>query len=781
MTGESLGSAWYELGVRDSEFRSGVKRAEDQLRTSAKAGGEAFAREVEGGTRRAGTSVDGLVSKLNTLRGRGPQELAEQLQRATTEADEATAAVAKLKAAGDLDTAKARKYADQLNEIGIEADQTRADLMELAAADPRFDTPELQKAASELDRVGREASEAAGDLNRMKGVGADTHLERMGQEANEASRGLDKTGKSSDGLMTKLTSVKGVLAGLGLVIGAQQVLGFLGDASEAFREVEQTGRTVTAVYGESASTIEDWANRAATAAGMSKREVQESAAVMGTSLQNMGFDAQKAADITVRAQQRAADIAIAYGRDTGDAINGLNALLRGEFDTIEKFGVRIKQADVNARVLALGLDTTTIAAKREAEAIATLDLFFQQTAKSSGRFAQSQDELAVKLEQSQAKIENGMAVLGEWVAAVQLGLVETGEATSREVEDIGDMWDTLVARLTGTWDGMTNAERAAVENSNRSWQAYEESANKSVNSVTGAAVAGAGAQANALGGMPEAAADQLLANQFHLDTAIEQLLEFMSQALTPAQEIFNAQMFLASQELANGLNSGIPDVVAKAEEMRDAAIAVLNEFDAYGPGFRVGTSYAAGMDASYGWVRTSAGKLAKATRGQIGIDSEPKDADSPLRGITHWGGNIDRTIADDMLANVGVLWDAAGAAGGAIADGLHEALRQKGALGAFRPDVVLDTSQIRDLRTSVAADGSHPANNGGYALPQADPWMSARAGARHETSERDGLTFNQTLNVQGLVRAETPVDIGIQARRGAQLGVRAMGSRARIE
>jgi TP901 family phage tail tape measure protein len=157
------------------------------------------------------------------------------------------------------------------------------------------------------------------------------------------------------------------------------------------------------------------------------------------------------------------------------------------------------------------------------------------------------------------------------------------------------------------------------------------------------------------GQTPGSIADALLAAQFKVEDASEQLQRTAEQALHPMIERAQIIAFLSSQELADGLASGIPAVSQRAFELRAAAEARLGELDGFSYGFNTGTSYAAGLNAAYGYVRTAAGGLAAAARGQIGIQSEPTDPRSPLRGITKWGGNLVDTYAEGIRKRMAIL------------------------------------------------------------------------------------------------------------------------------
>jgi hypothetical protein len=150
---------------------------------------------------------------------------------------------------------------------------------------------------------------------------------------------------------------------------------------------------------------------------------------MGQTLQNMGFDIRESADLTVQLLERAADMALAFGKRPQDALLAITAAMRGERDTIEKFGVAIKQVDVNAKIAALGLDTSTAAAKKYAEAAAVVQLVLEQSSDQAGRFSESQDDIAAKLAVVNAKWDDFIAKdVGAAVASIQLGALAVADA-----------------------------------------------------------------------------------------------------------------------------------------------------------------------------------------------------------------------------------------------------------------------------------------------------------------------------------------------------------------
>lgn len=226
-----------------------------------------------------------------------------------------------------------------------------------------------------------------------------------------------------DRLINQSTGFKSVLQGIGMGAGlaafnaigsaVSTVTDFMGDSVEAASGLQQSIGAVESVFGSASGKIERFGRTAAETMGLSRREVNEMASVTGAMLQSAGFSAEEAADHYMTLQQRAADMAATFGGDTKSAMEAISSLLRGERDPIERYGVSIKQADINARLAAEGLDHLEGEARKQAEAQVALAMLMEQTANVEGQFARETDSLAGSQAIAAAKFENAQAALGE--------------------------------------------------------------------------------------------------------------------------------------------------------------------------------------------------------------------------------------------------------------------------------------------------------------------------------------------------------------------------------
>ncbi|QNQ90883.1 hypothetical protein GP475_09700 [Corynebacterium poyangense] len=196
------------------------------------------------------------------------------------------------------------------------------------------------------------------------------------------------------------------------------VIAFGKSAIDAASDLEQSVGAVHSVFKDSADQMLQWSNNAATAVGLSKNQYNEFATVIGSQLKNLGIPMAEVGTKTNDLIKLGADLASMYGGTTADAVQALSAVFRGETDPIERYGISIKQSDVNARMAAEGLDQLEGEAKKQAETQTRMKMVMEQAADAIGNFSRETDTVAHKQQVARAEFENAKAAIGEGLLPV---------------------------------------------------------------------------------------------------------------------------------------------------------------------------------------------------------------------------------------------------------------------------------------------------------------------------------------------------------------------------
>lgn len=248
--------------------------------------------------------------------------------------------------------------------------------------------------------------------------GIKANLERglgrpMEQGGRDAGRRFgDSAGRSMTAAIGRHAK-KAALITSGALVGA----GYLGfkfgqDAIDLAADLEQSVGAIDTVFGKSARRMHRWAKGAADDVGLSRNEFNELGTVIGAQLKNGGTAMDRLAPKTNKLIKLGADLSSMFGGTTTEAVEALSSALKGERDPIERYGVSLNQAKIDAEAASLGFEKVDGALSSQAQQAATLSLIFKQTSDAQGNFARESDTLAGKQQRLKARLEDTKTEIG---------------------------------------------------------------------------------------------------------------------------------------------------------------------------------------------------------------------------------------------------------------------------------------------------------------------------------------------------------------------------------
>lgn len=229
---------------------------------------------------------------------------------------------------------------------------------------------------------------------------------RVLADTSQAASEMRSLGQETSSFADRAAKVAAVAAGFAAVAGG------IMKAAQSASALEQAAGGVEAVFKSGAGQVKRWADQAATSIGLSKSQYMDLATLIGSQLKNAGVSMDQLGGSTNQLIQQGADLAAMFGGTTAQAVESISAALKGERDPIEKYGITLTEAAVQAEIMALGLDTSTAAALQNAKAMATMSLITKQGADAWGAAAREADTFAAQQQVLRAVFENTMADLG---------------------------------------------------------------------------------------------------------------------------------------------------------------------------------------------------------------------------------------------------------------------------------------------------------------------------------------------------------------------------------
>lgn len=250
-------------------------------------------------------------------------------------------------------------------------------------------------------------------------------------------------------------SLKGLVGPAAVAtLGVQALQGaikFAGEAVAEARDLERNMAALGTVFGNLEPRMKAFSENAYKM-GLSQVDAARTSTFLGSVLKQAGLPMDQVADKTEQLTVLAQDLATTYGYDTSEALTAMTALFRGEYDPIEKFGVALKQNEVNALVAAKGLGHLTGQEMLNAQQTVRMEQLFLRSADAAGAFARQTGTLFVEQKKLTAVFDNMQAAVGSELTPALANLMQ--ELTPL-VEDLTPALTTTFGAVGDVIDNLT--------------------------------------------------------------------------------------------------------------------------------------------------------------------------------------------------------------------------------------------------------------------------------------------------------------------------------------
>ena len=287
-----------------------------------------------------------------------------------------------------------------------------------------------------------------------------------GDGIKQATSQLGAFSGKMGGLGSVLGKVGGALAAFGVTAKAIE---FTRNSIESARDLERNLFGVDKVFGSLGPQMQQF-TKDAVEMGLSQSKAAKATTFIGSVLKQSGFAMGDVAVETQKLISLAQDLSTLYGYDVQEALLGMTALFRGEYDPIEKFGVAMKQSEINSELAARGLDNLEGAARRNAEQVIRMELLYQRAADATGAFTGQSGNLFVEQKKLQAQFENMQASIGNQLLPVMGALVE---ALVPLVDYLGPKIAQAVTDSMPALEGFVNLIKEMTDNTTNTGKTME--------------------------------------------------------------------------------------------------------------------------------------------------------------------------------------------------------------------------------------------------------------------------------------------------------------------
>lgn len=233
-----------------------------------------------------------------------------------------------------------------------------------------------------------------------------TLLQRYHLDSSGAVAGAHQGIGALSSLKGAFSSLKGVIGVAGIALGTFKAGQFLKDSIHEASQTQQSVKTVTSLFGDSAKQVVEWGEKNAAAFGIAKGPALQYAQQIGTVVKGFGFLPKAASDMSLSLLKVAGDMAIFKNQDPSRVVTTFQRALYGSTKGLKQYGIDVSTAKVAQTALSLGIRGTAKDWDAQTKAQVYYALIMRGTTEAVGAAKNRSHDLAVESKVLTAQLSN---------------------------------------------------------------------------------------------------------------------------------------------------------------------------------------------------------------------------------------------------------------------------------------------------------------------------------------------------------------------------------------
>lgn len=230
---------------------------------------------------------------------------------------------------------------------------------------------------------------------------------------SDFDRGIAHMTKSVNNFGGTLKKVAGII---GTVFGVAALVNFGKQAVKLASDIQEVQNVIDVTFGSGAAKIEEFAQSAAEAFGLSELSAKQYAGTMGAMLKSSGLATSAAQDMSIALSGLAGDLASFYNLNTDEAFEKIRSGISGETEPLKQLGINMSVANLEAYALSKGITKSYKSMSQAEQVLLRYNYLLSVTTDAQGDFARTSGSFAnqiriLQLNFDQLKIAVGNALI----------------------------------------------------------------------------------------------------------------------------------------------------------------------------------------------------------------------------------------------------------------------------------------------------------------------------------------------------------------------------------
>lgn len=263
----------------------------------------------------------------------------------------------------------------------------------------------------------------------------------------------------ASGFNAGLSKIGGLAkAGLGAIVtaGAATATAITGVAVAGVKlasDLTEVQNVVDVTFGDNADKINEWAEAADTAYGLSTLAAKQYTGTLGAMLKSMGLADDQVLQMSTDMVGLAGDFASFYNLDAADAFEKIRSGISGETEPLKQLGINMSVANLEAYALSEGITKAYKDMTQAEQATLRYNYLMSVSADAQGDFVRTQDSLANQMRIATLQVQEMGAAIGSALLPMATEALKTGN------EMLTALWEGFEK---GGVDGLFEAAEGAI-------------------------------------------------------------------------------------------------------------------------------------------------------------------------------------------------------------------------------------------------------------------------------------------------------------------------------
>lgn len=303
---------------------------------------------------------------------------------------------------------------------------------------------------------------------------------RIKADLNHA--GFDRGLASMTGSVKKFgNTLLKVGAAVGIAFGTAALVNFGKESIKLASNVQEVQNVIDVTFGQGAKQIEEFAQAAAAAFGLSELSAKQYTGTMGAMLKSSGLATAQAQEMSTTLAGLAGDIASFYNLDTDTAFEKIRSGISGETEPLKQLGINMSVANLEAYALSQGITKSYNAMSQAEQVLLRYNYLLSVTTDAQGDFTRTSGSFANQVRLLQLNFDQLRISVGDALIPIAQAVLPSINSIIAGLTRLAQMFAQVTALLFGK-----SAEVKAVSGIASSAGAAADATDKLADSTAGA-------------------------------------------------------------------------------------------------------------------------------------------------------------------------------------------------------------------------------------------------------------------------------------------------------